>query len=105
MGCDVIDKIFNRGFEQGFEEGFKQGQEEGMEQVALLMKKLFAQKRIEDVKKACKDKQYLMQLMKEFDIIQPACTRSPSSSCPKTSAYPSNLPPCKPDTAHGEYHA
>ncbi len=78
MGCDVIDKIFNR----GFEEGVKQG----MEQVALLMRKLFAQKRIEDIRKACKDREYLMQLMKEFGIIQAACTRRPSSSCPKTSS-------------------
>ncbi len=61
MGCDVIDKIFNR----GFEEGVKQG----MEQVALLMRKLFAQKRIEDIRKACKDRDYLMQLMKEFGIV------------------------------------
>ncbi len=57
MGCDVIDKIFNRGFEQG------------MEQVALLMRKLFAQKRIEDIRKACKDRDYFMQLMKEFGIV------------------------------------
>ena len=82
MGCDVIDKIFNRGFEKGFKQGF----EEGMEQAALLMRKLLAQKRIEDLKKACKDKQYLMQLLKEFGIIQTACTRGPSSSCQKTSA-------------------
>ncbi len=82
MGCDVIDKIYNRGFEKGFEEGVKQG----MEQVALLMRKLFAQKRIEDIRKACKDREYLMQLMKEFGIIQAACTRRPSSSCPKTSS-------------------
>ncbi len=85
MGCDVIDKIYNRGFEkgykQGFEEGFKQGFEEGfnqgfeegfkegLEQVALLMRKLFAQKRIEDIRKACKDRDYFMQLMKEFGIV------------------------------------
>ncbi len=73
MGCDVIDKIFNRGFEkgykQGFEEGYKQGLKEGMEQAALLMRKLFAQKRIEDIRKACKDRDYFMQLMKEFGIV------------------------------------
>ena len=57
MGCDVIDKIYNRGFE------------EGMEQAALLFRKLLAQKRIEDAKKACKDRQYFMQLMKEFGIV------------------------------------
>ena len=68
MGCDVIDKIYNRGFEKGFKQGFEEGFKQEMEQVALLMRKLFAQKRIEDVKKACKDRQYLMQLMKEFGI-------------------------------------
>lgn len=94
MGCDVIDKIYNRGFE------------EGMEQAALLFRKLLARNRIEDAKKACKDKQYFMQLLKEFGIIQATCTRRPSSSCPKTSASPSNLAPCTPDQpAHGEYHA
>ena len=76
MGCDVIDKIVNRGFKQGFEEGykqgfeegFKQGVEEGMEQAASLFRKLLAQNRIEDLKKACKDRQYFMQLLKEFGI-------------------------------------
>ena len=102
MGCDVIDKIYNRGFEKGFKQGF----EEGMEQAALLFRKLLARNRIEDVKKACKDRQYFMQLLKEFGIIQATCTRRPSSSCPKTSASPSNLAPCTPDQpAHGEYHA
>ena len=60
MGCDVIDKIVNRGFKQGFEEG--------MEQAASLFRKLLAQNRIEDLKKACKDRQYFMQLLKEFGI-------------------------------------
>ena len=56
MGCDVIDRIENRGIEQG------------MEQVALLMRKLFAQNRIEDIRKACKDRHYCKQLLKEFGI-------------------------------------
>ncbi len=69
MGCDVIDKIYNRGFEKGYKQGFEEGVKQGLEQAALLMRKLFAQKRIEDIRKACKDRDYFMQLMKEFGIV------------------------------------
>ncbi len=59
--CDVIDKIENR--------GIAKGREEGIDELALLMKKLFAQNRIDDAKKVSEDKQYCMQLLKEFALI------------------------------------
>ncbi len=65
MGCDVIDRIINRGIEKGRQEGINIGDEN----LALLMKKLFAQKRIEDAQKASESKEYRMQLMKEFAIV------------------------------------
>ena len=40
----------------------------GPNSVALLMKKLFDQNRIEDAKRASEDKEYRIQLMKELGI-------------------------------------
>ncbi len=54
--CDVLDKVENR------------GKTEGANSVALLMKKLFDQNRIEDAKRASEDKEYRTQLMKELGI-------------------------------------
>ena len=54
--CDVLDKVENR------------GKAEGANSVALLMKKLFDQNRIEDAKRASEDKEYRIQLMKELGI-------------------------------------
>ncbi len=50
--CDVLDKVENR----------------GEIKVALLMKKLFDQNRIEDAKKASENEDYRIKLMKEFGI-------------------------------------
>ena len=50
--CDVLDKVENR----------------GESKVALLMKKLYGQNRIEDEKKASENEEYRTQLMKEFGI-------------------------------------
>ena len=58
--CDVLDKVENR--------GIAKGKAEGANSVALLMKKLFDQNRIEDAKRASEDKEYRIQLMKELGI-------------------------------------
>ena len=50
--CDVLDKVENR----------------GESKVALLMKKLFDQNRIEDAKKPSENKEYRIKLMKELGI-------------------------------------
>ena len=44
------------------------GKAEGEDTLALLMKKLFDQNRIEDAKRASEDKEYRARLMKEFGI-------------------------------------
>ena len=54
--CNVLDRIEN------------QGRAEGEDKMALLIKKLFEQNRIEDAKRASEDKAYREQLMKELSI-------------------------------------
>ena len=70
--CDVLDKVENRGIAKGIAkgkaEGKIEGKIEGEDTLALLMKKLFDQNRIEDAKRASEDKEYRTQLMKEFGI-------------------------------------
>lgn len=58
--CDVLDKVENR--------GIAKGKAEGEDTLALLMKKLFDQNRIEDAKRASEDKEYRARLMKEVGI-------------------------------------
>ena len=48
--------------------GIAKGKAEGEDTLALLMKKLFDQNRIEDAKRASEDKEYRARLMKEFGI-------------------------------------
>lgn len=70
--CDVLDKVENRGIEKGLAKGIEKGKAEGKiegeDTLALLMKKLFDQNRIEDAKRASENKEYRAQLMKELGI-------------------------------------
>ena len=61
---DVLDKVENRGIEKGKVEG----EIEGKNQMALLVKKLLDQSRIDDVKRVSEDEAYRDQLIKEFGI-------------------------------------
>ena len=54
--CDVLDKVENK------------GEIKGKNQMALLVKKLLDQSRIEDVKRASEDEAYRDKLMKELGI-------------------------------------
>ena len=58
--CDVLDKVENR--------GIAKGKVEGKTEMAMLMKRLFDQNRIEDAKRASEDENYCDRLMKEFGI-------------------------------------
>lgn len=58
--CDVLDKVENK--------GKAEGKTEGKNQMALLVKKLLDQSRIEDVKRASEDEAYRDKLMKELVI-------------------------------------
>ena len=62
--CDVLDKVENRGIAKGKAEG----KLEGEDNLALLMKKLFDQNRIDDAKRASENKTYRAKLMKELGI-------------------------------------
>lgn len=66
--CDVLDKVENRGFAKGIEKGKVEGEIEGKNQMALLVKKLLDQSRIDDVKRVSEDEAYRDQLIKEFGI-------------------------------------
>lgn len=54
--CDVVDAVEEIGIEKG------------EERVFCLMDKLLEQGRLEDVKKAVEDEDYLAEMMREFDI-------------------------------------
>ncbi len=66
--CEVLDKVENRGFAKGEIKGKIEGKIEGQDILALLMEKLFDQNRVEDAKRASKNKEYRTQLMEEFGI-------------------------------------
>lgn len=59
--CDVLDKVENK--------GKAEGKIEGKNQMALLVKKLLDQSRIEDVKRASEDEAYRAKLINFFPKI------------------------------------
>ncbi len=69
MGCDVIDKIYNRGIDKGITIGINIGINIGIDKLALLMERLLDQNRFDDVKKVSKDKEYRIQLLKQFALL------------------------------------
>ena len=66
--CDVLDKVENRGIEKGIAKGIVKGESRGENKMALLVKKLLDQNRIDDVKRASEDEKSRAELMKEFGI-------------------------------------
>lgn len=62
--CDVLDKVENRGIEKGIVKGESCGENK----MALLVKKLFEQNRIDDIKRASEDEKSRSELMKELGI-------------------------------------
>lgn len=66
--CEILDKIENRGIEKGIEKGKAEGNAEGKSQMADLMKRLLAENRIEDAKRAAEDLAYCDELMKQYGI-------------------------------------
>ena len=58
--CDVLDKVENR--------GIVKGESRGENKMALLVKKLLDQNRIDDVKRASEDEKNRAELMKELGI-------------------------------------
>ena len=66
--CDVLDRVENKGRAEGKMEGIALGETKGKNQMAILMKKLFAQNRLEDAKRAAEDAAYCDALMKQYGI-------------------------------------
>ena len=70
--CDVLDRVENKGRAEGRAEGKMEGialgETKGKNQMAVLMKKLFAQNRLEDAKRAAEDAAYCDALMKQYGI-------------------------------------
>ena len=66
--CDVLDKVESRGIEKGIAKGIVKGESRGENKMALLVKKLLDQNRIDDVKRASEDEKSRAELMKEFGI-------------------------------------
>ena len=62
--CDVLDKVESRGIEKGIVKGESRGENK----MALLVKKLLDQNRIDDVKRASEDEKSRAELMKELGI-------------------------------------
>ena len=62
--CDVLDKVENRGIEKGIVKGESRGENK----MALLVKKLLDQNRIDDVKRASEDENSRAELMNELGI-------------------------------------
>lgn len=58
--CDVLDKVENR--------GIAKGESRGENKMALLVKNLLDQNRIDDVKRASEDEKSCAELMKELGI-------------------------------------
>ena len=60
--------IFDEAFDNGVVRGKELGREEGTESMSVLVSKLLQEKRLEDIQRVTKDKEYRKRLMKEFNI-------------------------------------
>lgn len=63
--CEVLDKVERRGFELGQREGFASGRRTGQNTILALNSRLIASGRIDDLKRASTDSEYLSKLLKE----------------------------------------
>ena len=61
--CDVLDKVENRGIEKGIVKGESRGENK----MALLVKKLLNQNRIDDVKRASEDEKTVRSWWKSLE--------------------------------------
>lgn len=67
--CEVLERVENRGMDKGIQIGTRTGIQQGEDMFALLVKKLLACGRMEDIRRAADDRAYRQELMKEFGII------------------------------------
>lgn len=66
-----MEHTFEEGRVAGLEQGHKTGLEQGKQQIILLSQHLLNENRMEDLKKAYTDEQYLEKLLNEFHLEKP----------------------------------
>ena len=66
--CNLSEVVLEKGIEQGIKKGIEKGIEQGEEKMAVLMQKLFADKRVADAEKASRDASYRAELLKEYSL-------------------------------------
>ncbi len=68
LARDLYDHDLASATENGIEKGIEQGIQQGMQQFSQLILKLTEANRMDDITRAASDKQYLEQLLKEFNL-------------------------------------
>ncbi len=68
--CEVLDKIENRGIATGLARGREEGLVTGVSSTQALINRLFEENRLEDLRRASTDKEYLLQLLKEEGLLK-----------------------------------
>ncbi len=67
--CEVLDKIENRGIATGLARGREEGLVTGVSSTQALINRLFEENRLEDLRRASTDKEYLLQLLEEEGLL------------------------------------
>ena len=65
---NIMEIAMERGIEQGMERGIEQGMERGEERLNLLYEKLLFDKRMDDIRRSMKDREYRKRLYTEYRI-------------------------------------
>ena len=71
--CEVLDRIENRGIVTGLargrEEGLATGRKEGLSSAQTLINRLLEENRMDDLRRASTDRDYLQQLLEEEGLL------------------------------------
>ena len=67
---DVFAQIRTEGHDEGFDEGFSDGQTSGKNLILALAQHLFDTGRVDDLRRASTDSDYLQQLLVEQGLVQ-----------------------------------
>ena len=65
---NIMEIAMERGIKQGMERGIEQGMERGEERLNLLYEKLLFDKRMDDIRRSMKDREYRKRLYTEYRI-------------------------------------
>ena len=67
--AEGLDRGRTEGLAEGLDRGRTEGHTQGLQQMQILTQKLLQDNRIEDLKKASEDENYLQKLMEEYRIL------------------------------------